>query len=100
MGKLRMTLVGVVSALMLTLSAGVALAAVLSGTDGHDRLVGGSESDLIYGKGGNDFLSGARGSDVVYGGPGNDFMADLGGDDVLLGGTGDDTLFGDDVLQG
>ena len=85
---------------MLTLCAGVALAAVLSGTNGDDTLFGGRERDVIYGKGGNDTLGGQRGSDVVLGGPGNDSLADLGGDDVLYGGTGNDILFGDDVLQG
>lgn len=44
----------------------------LTGSDGNDSLVGGSQYDLISSLGGNDTLDGAAGHDTLQGGQGND----------------------------
>ena len=73
------------------------------GTDGRDRLVGTSSSDVICAGGGRDKLVGLDGEDVLLGGGGKDLIrggADedrlegQGGGDTLRGGRGGDTLLG------
>lgn len=85
----------------MTLAAGVAVAATLTGTQGNDTINGTSSADTIKGFAGNDTLSGRLGNDVVLGGLGSDIMfGDKGGDtmrgnvggDTLQGGSGNDTL--------
>jgi Ca2+-binding RTX toxin-like protein len=68
------------------------IAAAASGSDGDDRLKGGSRNDLIFGRkgddvvrggSGNDVIYGGRGHDVIYGGPGNDRIYDEPGNDRI-----------------
>ena len=44
----------------------------ISGGDGHDWLLGGTNADSISGGEGNDYLSGGPGADVLMGGSGKD----------------------------
>jgi Ca2+-binding RTX toxin-like protein len=75
----------------------------VSGTEGSNRLNGGSESDYIQGLGGNDSLSGGEQKDNLLGDGGNDFITGGNGDDLLRGGDGNDVLRsgnGNDTLGG
>lgn len=73
-----------VGALLLALSARVALAITESGTSGPDTLVGTNAADAIYGYGGNDKMDGRGGNDELRGGRGADRME---------GGNGSDTAY-------
>jgi Ca2+-binding RTX toxin-like protein len=64
----------VASILVLTLGAGVALAATLIGAGGPDRIFGTARADWIDGRTGNDRIYGGGGEDEIQGGPGNDFI--------------------------
>ncbi len=77
--------------------------ALMTGTDGPDRLTGTRGDDRIEGLGGDDLLRGGRGRDVLAGGPGNDTLSGGNnsdgisgdeGDDLMIGGTGDDEMRG------
>lgn len=70
----RMTMLVAVVALMMVLSAGVALAVTKIGTNGPDKLVGTAQSDTLRGLGGNDVLIGKGDRDRLFGGPGSDFI--------------------------
>jgi hypothetical protein len=75
---------------------------VVVGTDGPDRLVGGSDDDVLCGLGGDDTLNGGSGADVLDGGAGNDVLLGGSGNDALEGGAGTDHLSGgsgDDSLK-
>ena len=70
-----------------------AVAEVIRGTEGADRLAGTAKRDVLKGRKGDDRLSGKAGRDILVGG---------GGADKLFGGTGFDTLRGgndDDVIN-
>jgi RTX calcium-binding nonapeptide repeat (4 copies) len=67
---------------------------VILGQAGNDRLFGGAGNDRLSGGTGNDLLSGGTGNDVLRGGPGNDTMQGGPGNDTLIGGPGRDTLDG------
>ena len=76
---------------------------VFNGTDGPDRIGGGSDTDTIMGNGGNDILQGNGGNDQILGGEGNDIITDTGGDDILKGGPGNDAIdggIGNDLILG
>ena len=86
----------------------VALAAVINGTDGDDKLNGTNVSDTIFGYGGNDTINGfgrqdefwgGFGADTVYGQGSNDTLHGEGGNDTLAGGPGDDELRGADGVD-
>ncbi len=113
----RLTVLLSVGALLMTLAAGMALAATVScqinvvclaGAEtgdgqGPDALTGTTGKDAMYGFTGNDLLSGDSGEDEMSGFTGNDFLSGMGGDDDLIGGAGADRLFGgpnDDFLYG
>lgn len=101
-----------VVALMVALSAGVAVAASLTGTPDRDVLDGSGRSETISGLGGYDTLHGNGGGDTVkggaaadevnggvgadktYGNAGNDYLFDAPDDDrdVLYGGSGRDNV--------
>lgn len=68
----RLVVLFTIAALMIALSAGVALAVNLTGGNGPDRLVGTAENDVLRGLGGNDVLIGRGDSDRLLGGSGND----------------------------
>ena len=63
---------------------------------GDDRVYAGAGSDTIYGNGGRDFVEGGMGAyrDVVYGGSGADYLTGNQGNDKLVGGSGADFLEG------
>jgi hypothetical protein len=63
----------------------------VSGTGGHDILVGSAGNDAISGGDGWDFIDGGAGADTLDGGTGNDILRGGTGNDTLLGGQGDDT---------
>lgn len=81
--------------------------AILTGTDGHDRLDasafggrvtldGGAGDDTLLAGAGADLLLGGMGSDSLSGGAGNDTIHGGGDDDSIDGGDGDDLAFGGD----
>lgn len=114
----RMILMAVMGALMLALTAGMALAVVknggpgddtLRGTSARDHLDGKKGDDKVYGRGGSDGLYGHFGDDYIQGGAGDDHLDGSSfrivegdiivgiedqGSDSMHGGTGDDTLQG------
>jgi len=93
----------VVAALMMVLSAGVALAAsplVITGTEAGEQIKGTKASETIYGLGGSDEITDGLGTDLVYGGRGGDNLIGYGGDtskDRFYGGGGDDIVQSRDV---
>jgi len=68
---------------------------LIEGTDGADRLLGGSGNDTMLGGGGNDNLFGRAGADRIMGGDGNDTLTGGSGNDSMEGGAGDDEYFVD-----
>jgi Ca2+-binding RTX toxin-like protein len=98
----KATLFGLLVALVLALTASVAMAATLNGTAGDNVINGTPNSDLISGWRGNDLLHGRGGADTIKGNPGNDdIFGDKGADDLrgslgrdeFVGGDGDDNVF-------
>jgi len=105
-------------AVMLVLSAGVAVAAVKFGTEGRDIIKGTNAPDVIFGEGGVDTLAGRKDDDTIYGGEGRDDLYGgsflfreifdgrrlvQDGNDTLFGGDGPDCVFGGtghDILHG
>lgn len=67
----------------------------LQGGAGNDSLVGGMVGDQIFGEAGQDTLLGMDGDDGLYGGDGQDSLQGGNGDDVLVGGNDSDTVRGD-----
>ena len=68
-----------------------------------DKIVGGSQDDVIAAKEGNDTIFGGDGNDVLRGEAGNDSLFGDRGNDTMSGGDNDDTLFGaqgNDILNG
>lgn len=64
------------------------------GFGGNDRLVGGSNRDLLSGSGGNDDLLSGPGADFLHGQSGNDLLKGGSGGDFLKGGPGRDRCRG------
>jgi len=109
----RATLLTLAMALLLALTAGVAVARdfngtgrddVIRGTESADNISGNGGSDRLYGNGGGDTLLGGFGNDpALKGGEGNDTLNGNLGNDRLYGGPGNDTLNGGqgrDLLEG
>ena len=71
-----------------------AMALVVDGGAGNDRIAGGDGNDQLFGGDGNDFIDGNGGNDVAHLGTGDDvFQWDPGdGSDVVEGEAGVDTL--------
>lgn len=109
----RATLLMIMVALMVALSAGTALAALnkincpnksgdrcvgtpnddqLGGTNRADKQLGRLGNDLIIGFGGNDLQKGSSGNDTLQGGPGNDKLLTGIGRDDAHGAMGDDSI--------
>ena len=92
-----------VVALMVLLSAGVAVAAsspIIFGTEKGEQIKGTRHSEEIRGLGGADEITDGFGTDIVYGGKGKDNLIGYGGDtsvDGFKGGAGDDTIQSRDV---
>ena len=68
---------------MVVVFAGVALAAVLTGNDKDNRLVGTNRADTIRGKGGDDRINGQDGADKIFPGSGEDYVLAGGGNDFI-----------------
>jgi len=105
----RTVTIMVAGALLIALTAGVALAATINcvgglceGTNNKNTLFGTSGFDEINGKGATDDetlrgdpnsnAAAVEGNDEIHGGPGKDFLISEGGNDLLDGGTGDDFI--------
>lgn len=90
-----------VAALMVILSAGVALAASpIVGTDSGEQIKGTRHDEEIRGLGGSDEITDGLGKDLVYAGAGGDNLIGYGGDtsvDHFYGGWGNDTVQTRDV---
>lgn len=82
-------------ALLLAAAATVAVAAVLNGDAGDNRLVGTEQADTIRGYEGNDQLYGKGGPDTLNAGPGNDYLSGRDGADTTSGNFGSDRIYGD-----
>ncbi|MBA3390764.1 MAG: hypothetical protein WKF28_05950 [Rubrobacteraceae bacterium] len=90
----KITVLAVLMAVLLSLTAGVAVAKTFNGTSGNDRLKGTDKADTMRGYAGNDQISGRRGSDFINAGPGNDLVFGDKGNDTIEGKTGRDELHG------
>ncbi|WP_108262452.1 calcium-binding protein [Mangrovicoccus ximenensis] len=66
----------------------------ISGSAGHDRLVGNDADNRLEGNAGFDTLDGGAGNDTLFGLRGYDSLSGGAGSDYLDGGGGDDTLDG------
>jgi serralysin len=79
---------------------------------GDDRIIGSTDSEILFGNlgvdtlsggAGNDTISAGRDNDILDGDDGNDFLFGNLGNDTLNGGNGDDQLFGgrdNDLIKG
>jgi Ca2+-binding RTX toxin-like protein len=83
----------VVGALLLVLSAAVALAAINGGTTGGDTISGTDGTDYLFGQDGNDTISGQAGNDQIFGGDGDDDLRGNSGGDTIVGGPGADAMY-------
>ena len=72
----------------LTLAAGLAISADLSGGAGRDTLEGGALADVLDGGAGDDVLRGGAGEDILEGGAGNDILDGGADGDAIDGGEG------------
>jgi putative intracellular protease/amidase len=73
------------------------------GQNGHDRITGGTVSDILDGGAGVDRIWGMGGDDLIRGGADGDFLDGREGHDIVLGGDGDDSIdgfLGRDILIG
>ena len=82
------------AALGVLLTAALASAGVVSGTNGPDTLTGTDKRDRIRAHGGDDTVNARAGRDFVWGGRGHDTVDGGSGRDVLRGWRGNDTLNG------
>ncbi|WP_028467231.1 DUF4347 domain-containing protein [Nisaea denitrificans] len=90
---------------VLTLPATPAAAGdgIMSGSEGDDRLVGGSTADHIKVFGGDDTVSANAGDDTISGGAGDDLLYGRDGADLIYGNQDADILYGNigqDALYG
>ena len=69
-----------------------AVAKILKGTPGDDKLIGSENGDKLIGKAGNDILRSAEGGDLVIGGADDDFIKSGRQFDEIRAGTGDDEI--------
>ncbi len=93
--KVKLGLLSLIAALALGV-ASLAAAAVITGTEGNDTLMGTPSADQIKGLDGNDTIAGLGGGDIILAGAGNDTVRAGGGSDTVWGNAGDDTLHGGD----
>ena len=70
----------------------VALAAILTGTQGNDTIRGSNQLDIINGLGGDDTIFPEGGPDSAYGHTGRDRLCQSASSDLLNGGEGDDEI--------
>jgi RTX calcium-binding nonapeptide repeat (4 copies) len=88
----RVVKVALLAALMLALSAGVALAATIVGTENDDSIDGTGDSDQIFVLEGDDFVDAFGGDDEVYGNEDDDFLIGAEDSDKVFGNTGKDEV--------
>jgi RTX calcium-binding nonapeptide repeat (4 copies) len=69
-----------------------ALAKILKGTPGDDKLIGSKNGDKLIGRGGDDILRSAEGGDLVIGNGGKDFIKAGKGFDEMRAGRGGDEI--------
>jgi Ca2+-binding RTX toxin-like protein len=93
----RATILVVVMALLLSLTAGVALAKNINGNNRANTLIGTKNNDVIKGFGAGDYINGRAGNDDMYGQKGADEIEDFRGADRAWGGRGNDEI---DVQDG
>ena len=72
--------------------AGPAVAKILKGTPGDDKLIGSKNGDKLIGRGGDDILRSSEGGDLVIGNGGDDFIKSGKGFDEVRSGKGDDEI--------
>jgi len=82
----------VVLAIVTALAGESAVAKLLVGTNGADRIVGTAKPDRITARGGNDRVNGRQGGDRISGSRGKDQIKGAQGDDRLSAGKGADQL--------
>ena len=82
---------GVLCACALVLCA-PALAKILKGTPGDDKLIGSKNGDKLIGRAGADILRAGEGPDLVIGNSGRDFIKGGAGFDEIRAGKGRDEL--------
>jgi Ca2+-binding RTX toxin-like protein len=87
MGR-KVTLLLTSLAVMIVVSAGVALAAAIVGTNGPDNLQGTANGDKIAGAGANDTISGLAGVDLLFGDSGSNTVNGGGDRDIVFGDAG------------
>lgn len=76
----------------LLVAAGPALAKILKGTSGDDKLIGSKNGDKLIGRGGDDILRSSEGGDFILGNAGHDFIKSGKGFDEIRAGRGDDEI--------
>jgi len=76
-----------------------AIADIIHGGGGDDRIFSGDGADQIYGDAGDDLLYGQKGADYLYGGDDKDTLRGGEGNDYLYGGNDDDYLDGGDITD-
>ncbi len=95
----RATKIVLITAMLMILSAGVAVAATFTcttttcnGTSNNDQITGNILDQTFNAKAGNDIVRAGGGDDIVYGQTGNDRLTGEGGCETLNGGQGSDLL--------
>lgn len=89
----RIVIAGAMLALSCALVVAVpAVAKILKGTPGDDKLIGSKNGDKLIGKAGEDILRSAEGGDLNVGGAGNDFIKSGQGFDEIRAGRGKDEV--------
>jgi Ca2+-binding RTX toxin-like protein len=99
----RITLLLTCMALLVGVTAAVAYAANIVGTNGPDTLIGTPQHDEIRGRGGSDLIKSKAGNDDDFGNTGGDTILAQADDDFASGGDGSDDVrgnAGDDILLG
>jgi RTX calcium-binding nonapeptide repeat (4 copies) len=92
--KIRTSTMLVAALVTVLVTAGAALAANITGTQGSDVLTGTLADDHIVAKKGNDQVSALAGNDNVKGNKGNDVLNGDEGNDTLTGNKGADEING------
>ena len=90
----RITTIATTLMLMVELSAGAALAALVEGDNRDNGLIGTPRADIIHAYGGEDLVSALEDRDELHGGYGADTLYGNRYGDTIFGGYGQDRLYG------